>query len=188
MAPFRTPAGSSSPTARHPCHTGFDDAQSDQILGHGVRSSRTSWGRRLTCYSRWMDRRCARSPQIPPRCPRFHPSPSRTLSTCLTSVLTVRCRFGRVASDRKCPWLCRMLCGWDVCSGSRPRASVPNVQGFSAWSLRIVLFWLLVLLCVASRVAHDGCRGRSGCLWWPRDGQTTAGARAWPPVTRDLLV
>ena len=33
-----------------------------------------------------MDRRCARAPQIPPQCPRFHPSPSRTFRTCLTSV------------------------------------------------------------------------------------------------------
>ena len=139
MAPFRTPAGSSSPTARHPCHTGFDDAQSDQILGHGVRSSRTSRGRRSSCYSRWIDRGCARAPQIyRPRtrdCPPSLPAPPRLA----LQPFTVRCWFGSVASDRKRPLLRCMLCGWDVCFGSHPRVCLPNLQGFSLWSLRIVL-------------------------------------------------
>ena len=77
-----------------PCLTdAWSDAQSDQVLGHGARSSRTSWGRRSSCYSRWMDTRCARAPQIPPHNPRLHPFPSRTLSTCLAalhSALSVR--------------------------------------------------------------------------------------------------
>ena len=70
-----------------PCLTdAWSDAQSDQVLGHGARSSRTSWGRRSSCYSTSMDRRCARAPQAPPQCPRFPPFPSRTSPTCLTSL------------------------------------------------------------------------------------------------------
>ena len=102
MAPFRTPAGSPSPTARHPCHAGFNFAQSDQISGHGARSSRTSWGRRLSCSLRWTDGRCARARQVPPQSPRFPPSPSRTSPTCLTCLhcaLSVRAGgFGPQAS------------------------------------------------------------------------------------------
>ena len=102
MAPFRTPAGSPSPTARHPCHAGFNFAQSDQISGHGARSSRTSWGRRSSCSLRWTDGRCARARQVPPQSPRFPPSPSRTSPTCLTCLhcaLSVRAGgFGPQAS------------------------------------------------------------------------------------------
>ena len=68
-------------------------------------------------------------------CPPSLPAPPRLA----LQPFTVRCRFGSVASDRKRPLLRCMLCGWDVCFGSHPRVCLPNLQGFSLWSLRIVL-------------------------------------------------
>ena len=80
------PYGQPGPTGTAQNKYGNTDLNLCMGFAIPLQPARTSWGRRSSCYSTSMDRRCARAPQVPPQCPRFPPFPSRTSPTCLTSL------------------------------------------------------------------------------------------------------